>query len=117
METVEIRHPTDRASLERDCEVEAIRAGGPGGQHRNRSFTGVRLTHRPSGLVARATERRSRERNLDAAFDRMAAMLQERQHKPKARIATKPSRGQKERRYQDKARQASKKADRRWREE
>ena len=104
-------------SLERDCEVEAIRAGGPGGQHRNRSFTGVRILHKPTGLVARATERRSRERNLDAAFDRMAALLRAMQEPPKPRIATKPSRSERERRMRDKAHRADKKAERGWRQD
>lgn len=114
---IEQRHPTDRLSLERDCTVEAIRAGGPGGQHRNKSYTGVRLSHVPTGLVAQATERRSRERNLDAAFDRMAELLERVQHRPKPRIATKPTRGSRERRFQDKVHQGAKKANRRFKDE
>ena len=36
-------------------------------QHRDKRSTGVRLTHRPTGLVLYCTERRSQQRNLDAA--------------------------------------------------
>ncbi|HCI81752.1 MAG TPA: peptide chain release factor-like protein, partial [Ktedonobacter sp.] len=31
------RYPTDRASLERDSDVEFLVASGPGGQHRNKA--------------------------------------------------------------------------------
>ena len=85
------RHPTDRDSLERDCDVEFFVAGGPGGQHRNKVETGVRLTHRPSGLVVTATERRSQSANREAAFERMAEKLEARQKIRKPRRATKPT--------------------------
>lgn len=85
------RHPTDRDSLERDCDVEFFVAGGPGGQHRNKVETGVRLTHRPSGLVVTATERRSQSANRETAFDRMAEKLEARQKVRKRRHATKPT--------------------------
>ena len=38
--------------------VEFFVAGGPGGQHRNKTETGVRLHHGPSGVIITATERR-----------------------------------------------------------
>ena len=96
------RYATDRDSLERDCDVEFFIAGGPGGQHRNKVETGVRLTHRPSALVVTATERRSQSANRDAAFDRMAEKLEARQKVRKPRRATKPSAASKQRRVQEK---------------
>ena len=96
------RFPTDRESLERDCDVEFFVAGGPGGQHRNKVETGVRLTHRPSGLVVTATERRSQSANREAAFERMAEKLEARQRVRKARRATKPSVASKEARRKEK---------------
>ncbi len=96
------KFPTDRESLERDCDVEFFVAGGPGGQHRNKVETGVRLTHRPSGLVVRATERRSQSANREAAFERMAEKLEARQRVRKSRRATKPSASSKEVRRKEK---------------
>ena len=96
------RHPTDRESLERDCDLEFFVAGGPGGQHRNKVETGVRLTHRPTGLVITATERRSQSANREAAFERMAAKLEARQKVRKPRRPTKPSAAAKAERLQEK---------------
>ena len=84
-------YPTDRASLERDSDVEYFIAGGPGGQHRNKVETGVRLIHRPSGIVVTATERRSQHANREVAFERMAERLEERQRVVKPRKPTRPT--------------------------
>lgn len=86
------RFPTDRESLERDSDVSFFVAGGPGGQNRNKVSTGVRLVHRPSGLVVTATERRSQSANREAAFARLAAKLAEAQREETPRVATRPSR-------------------------
>lgn len=83
---------SERAKLERNTDVTFFIASGPGGQHRNRNATGVRLVHRPSGLVATATERRSQALNLDVAFERLAARLARAAAKPTPRVATRPSR-------------------------
>jgi len=103
------RHPTDRESLERDCDVEFFVAGGPGGQHRNKVETGVRLTHRPTGLVVTATERRSQSANREAAFQRMAERLEARQKVRKPRRPTKPSAAAKEERRKEKAKTSERK--------
>ncbi len=84
-------YPTDRAALERDCDMEFVIASGPGGQHRNKVETGVRLVHRPTGITVTATERRSQHANREAAFVRMAERLQARQHRAIPRKATRPT--------------------------
>src|SRR2546421_7046142 len=98
----EERYPTDREALERDSDVEFFVAGGPGGQHRNKVETGVRLTHRPTGLMVTATERRSQSANREAAYERMAEKLEERQKVRKPRRATKPSVASKQERIKEK---------------
>ena len=39
-------------ALSAECEEEFFVASGPGGQHRNKTESGVRLLHRPSRLAA-----------------------------------------------------------------
>lgn len=98
------RYATDRAALERDCDMEFLVASGPGGQHRNKVETGVRLVHRPTGTVVMATERRSQHANREAAFARMAARLDELQRPRSPRKPTRPTLASRERRLQAKRR-------------
>lgn len=105
-------YPTDREALERDCDLEFFIAGGPGGQHRNKVETGVRLTHRPSGLVITATERRSQSANRDAAYERMAQKLEAMQRVKKKRVATKPTVAAKQARLESKRQQSERKRSR-----
>lgn len=107
------RYPTDPKSLEETCRVEFVRDSGPGGQHRNKRYTGIRLTHEPTGTVVMATERRSQSMNRALAFERMAERLTALQHRPKRRKATKPTRASVRRRLDSKAKAAQKKAGRR----
>src|SRR5438270_11685319 len=100
------QYPTDRLSLERDCDLEFFIASGPGGQHRNKVETGVRLTHRPSGITVTATERRSQHANREVAYERMAARLEEMQHISPPRKPTRPTAASRERRLEEKRRAA-----------
>ena len=95
-------YPTDRESLERDSDLEFIIASGPGGQHRNKVQTGVRLVHRPTGITVTATERRSQHANREAAFERMQARLEEFQRVKIPRKATRPTAASRERRINEK---------------
>lgn len=54
-----------------DCRVDTFRAGGKGGQHQNKTETGVRVVHEPSGAVGESRETRSQLTNKRAAFRRM----------------------------------------------
>lgn len=93
--------------------MEFFVAGGPGGQHRNKTETGVRLHHAPSGTLVTATERRSRTDNLDTAWERLRERLTKLNAVPKKRHKTKPTRGSKERRLAGKAHDSARKAARR----
>ncbi len=95
-------YPTDRASLERDCDLEFFIASGPGGQRRNKVETGVRLTHCPSGISVTATERRSQHANREVAFERIAERLQELQQVSPPRKPTRPTTASRERRLEAK---------------
>lgn len=70
--------------------IDYYRGSGPGGQHRNTSETGVRITHLPTGLVATATESRSRLRNKQRAMQRLEEKLAVRFKKPRPRLKTRP---------------------------
>jgi protein subunit release factor B len=100
-------YPTDRASLERDCEMTFFIASGPGGQNRNKVATGVRLVHRPTGMTVTATERRSQYANREAAFARMAARLAAAQQVAPPRMPTRPTAASRERRREAKRRAAA----------
>jgi protein subunit release factor B len=99
-----------RETLERESEVTFFIASGPGGQHRNRNATGVRLLHRPSGIVVTATERRSQAANLEAAYTRLARRLEAANAVVAPRVATRPSRAARAERLLSKRRRASTKA-------
>jgi len=96
------KYPTDRDSLERDCDIDFFIASGPGGQHRNKVETGVRLVHRPSGIMVTATERRSQHANREAAFERMEARLQDLQRVIPPRRPTRPTTASRVRRLEAK---------------
>jgi protein subunit release factor B len=99
--------------MRRDIKVEYVKAGGPGGQHRNKTETGVRITHVPTGIVVTATERRSRAQNLAVALGRLEERLQRLRRKPKPRKKTRPTRASIERRLEEKARRSTTKRERR----
>lgn len=56
----------------KDCDVETFTVGGNGGGGKDTSNTGVRITHRASNAVGRATDSRSQLQNKRLAFKRMA---------------------------------------------
>jgi protein subunit release factor A len=97
----------DREQLERECDMTFFVAGGPGGQHRNKVATAVRLVHRPSGIVVTATERRSQAANREVAFERLIARLQAAQATPTPRHATRPTKAARRQRLEAKQRRAA----------
>lgn len=54
----------------KDFDITDIRGSGPGGQHRNKTSTGIRMRHRASGAVGEATDSRSQLDNKATAFRR-----------------------------------------------
>lgn len=70
-------HPAcqSESALLAECEVGFGRSGGPGGQHRNKVQTLVRLIHTPTGIESHAGERRSQIENKQVAIRRLRLAL------------------------------------------
>ncbi|WP_224366115.1 peptide chain release factor family protein [Hyalangium versicolor] len=100
----------DDEALLKACDVEYFIASGPGGQHRNKTESGVRLTHPPTELSITATERRSQIQNKGVALERLREGLKALTFVPKVRRATKPSKGSQKRRLENKKLTGQKKA-------
>jgi protein subunit release factor B len=103
----------EEPALLAECEETFFTAGGPGGQHRNKTESGVRLAHLPTGAVVTATERRSQAQNRGEAVARLRERLAALARREKPRRPTRPTRGSKERRLSEKKRRGERKANRR----
>lgn len=125
-----------------ELEIRATRAGGPGGQHVNKTSTRVEVVWRmaesaalseaqrerlrtvlASRLDSRgalrvvAADTRSQSRNRELALERLAGVVRAALVIPKVRRPTKPSRAAKARRVETKKRRSARKRDRRWKGE
>lgn len=61
----------DDKTLLAQCDFHTYRASGPGGQHRNKTESAVRLRHQPTGVTVKAAESRSQHENRAKAVRRM----------------------------------------------
>lgn len=69
MEDVEIR--------KEDLKVDTFRSSGAGGQHVNKTESGVRFTHIPTGVVSESTDGRSQIQNREIALQRLYQKIYE----------------------------------------
>jgi len=89
-----------------DIEVRTTRDTGPGGQHRNKTESCVIVTHRPTGLQAKAASRCQHQNRREArevlearVFAHQASLLQDERDKCRKAQTGSGQRGDKVRTY------------------
>lgn len=55
----------------KDFEIQTFRSGGKGGQHQNKTSSGVRIIHKDSGARGESRESRQQHSNREIAFKRL----------------------------------------------
>ena len=61
--------------FDEELKRDVFRSGGPGGQHQNKTESGVRYTHLPSGVAAESRSERSQHKNDTNALALLKAKL------------------------------------------
>lgn len=54
-----------------NVEIQSFRASGPGGQHRNKVETAIRITHKPTGIMVTASDGKSQAQNKKKAWKKL----------------------------------------------
>lgn len=99
----------DLERLEKEVEFTAYQASGPGGQHRNRTFSAIRAKHLPTGIVVTASDSRSQLRNRKIALERLRDRLVEHFHEDPPRKPTRKGKAVREREKRERQRESEKK--------
>ncbi len=71
----EIDETIDIVLKDEDLKRDVFRCGGPGGQHQNKTESGVRYTHLPTGVAAESRSERSQHKNGNNAMALLKAKL------------------------------------------
>ncbi|MCU0609025.1 MAG: peptide chain release factor-like protein [Chitinispirillaceae bacterium] len=81
------------------CDIETFCSGGRGGQHVNRTESGVRLRHRPSGLSAICRDERSQHLNKIRCAEILLEKIRRAAYRAPKRLATRvPRKAKREKR-------------------
>lgn len=76
----EIFIPDNKAINLKDITVQAFKASGPGGQHRNKVETAIRITHKPTGIIVTAADSKSKAQNKKRALAKLKESLIHQNH-------------------------------------
>ena len=55
----------------KDFDIQTFCSGGPGGQHQNKTASGVRIIHKASGAIGESRTHRSQHQNKREALTRL----------------------------------------------
>lgn len=61
---------------EKDIRVDFFKSTGPGGQHRNKTMSAVRLVHVPTGIIVTSDSTRSQHDNRRYAYEQLQCKLE-----------------------------------------
>jgi peptide chain release factor 2 len=98
--------PESDEDLLRECEVQTFRSSGPGGQHVNKTESGVRLKHLSSGVVVTSQQDRSQHRNKVLCLQRLRKKIAELNYRPAKRVRTRIPQSAKNRTLEEKSRRS-----------
>lgn len=73
-----ISFPKQMETNIKDVVVQAYKASGPGGQHRNKVETAIRITHVPTGVMVTASDGKSQAQNKKKAYQKLETKLKTR---------------------------------------
>ena len=99
--------PKSDEDLLAECDMEAFRASGSGGQSVNRTNSAVRLRHRPTGLSIVCQEERSQYLNKMRCIEKLREKVARLNYRKPKRIPTKKPQGIKEDVVEKKRRRSS----------
>jgi protein subunit release factor A len=84
-----MKYNTDLEQLKKETRIHRFGASTKGGQKANRTKSGIKLKHIPSGLEVKANKDRLQGRNLETAFQRLKKRLEKLNRPRRKRIPTK----------------------------
>lgn len=61
---------------EKDIRMDFFKSTGPGGQHRNKTMSAVRLVHVPTGIIVTSDSERSQHDNRRYAYEQLQCKLE-----------------------------------------